>query len=89
MATVDQKISASDADQIPARKLYVQLVTRINTQSLHYRSGNEETAASSVSKLFERVRTLLEEHPNAAAFEIAALARIFHPWSKKLAKSPR
>jgi hypothetical protein len=59
-------------DAAPAHALWVQLATRITTQPLHYRSGEEETAAASVASLFARVRELLEKHPHAAQFRALA-----------------
>jgi len=63
----------SRADAEPARALEIQLTTRITTQPLHYRSGDEETALASVHSLFGATRKLLAKHPEAAAFEVAAL----------------
>lgn len=60
-------------DRIPAHILLVELTTRITTQPLHYRSGNEETAADSVYKLFAKVRELMEKHPDAKRFHVLAL----------------
>ena len=57
----------------PAHALWVELATRITTQSLHQRSGDEETAATSVAKLFQSTRELLEKNPAAKEFETLAL----------------
>ncbi len=56
-------------DALPAHALWVELVTRITTQHLHFRSGDEETAAESVFKIFAIARGLLEKNPAAHAFE--------------------
>lgn len=69
-------IAATSDDHAPARKLYVELATRITTQPLHYHSGDEEAAAKSVSTLFAATRELLTQHPKAFAFEIAVLAML-------------
>lgn len=61
------------ADAEPARLLQLELSTRITTQPLHYRSGDEDTAAASVYALFKTTRELLAKYPQAAAFEVAAL----------------
>lgn len=58
----------------PAQILYVELTTRITSQTLHYRSGSEETAAVSVSSVFATTRKLLVEHGDALAFERVAQA---------------
>lgn len=60
-------------DLIPANALWVELSTRITTQRLHYRSGDEETAARSIYSLFGTCRKLMTDHPEAHAFqELAA-----------------
>src|SRR6266496_2879592 len=60
-------------DAAPAHELRVELVTRISTQPLHYRSGDEETAAKSVYKLFDPTRALMKAHPKALAFGVVGL----------------
>jgi Patatin-like phospholipase len=60
-------------DAVPAHILWVELATRITTQPLHYRSGDEETAADSIYKLFPKVRELMEKHPNAKVFNELSL----------------
>lgn len=57
----------------PAHELYVELATRITTQRLHYRSGDEETAATSLHSLFKTTRDLMAKHPKAYPFHAAAL----------------
>lgn len=51
----------SDADSRAAWRLYVELRTRIATQPLHYRSGDEETALQSLYQLFGTTRTIIED----------------------------
>ncbi len=65
-------------DRIPARSLLIQLSTRITTQSLHYRSGDEETAADSVHQLFSEVRKLMEDNPDADQFYQLSLNLLNH-----------
>lgn len=57
----------------PAHILYVELATRITTQRLHYRSGDEETAAASIYSLFSLTRKLMYEHADAEEFHKVAL----------------
>jgi hypothetical protein len=64
-------ITADDA--IPAHQLLVELRTRITSQRLHYRSGDEETAAGSVHQLFATTRKLMADHLKAEAFGTVAL----------------
>lgn len=65
-------------DAAPAQILAIELETRIATQRLHYRSGDEETAAASLHKVFLKTRDLLSEHLNAPAFRTAALFFLNH-----------
>lgn len=44
-----------------AHRLWVELHNRITSQSLHNRSGDEETAAESVASLFKTTRDLLKQ----------------------------
>lgn len=62
-----------NSSALPAHGLYVELATRISTQQLHYRSGDEETAAFSLHSLFAKTRKLMEDHPRATEFHEAAL----------------
>jgi hypothetical protein len=62
------------ASAVPAHALYVELATRITTQRLHYRSGDEENAAKSLHSLFQTTRELMTEHPKAREFHRVALA---------------
>jgi hypothetical protein len=48
--------------------VWIELATRITTQPLHYRTGEEETAAESVHSLFGMVRELIEKYPEATEF---------------------
>ena len=47
----------------PAHTLWVELTTRITTQRLHHRSGEEETAAGSIYGLFKLGRELMAANP--------------------------
>lgn len=52
----------------PAHALWIELTTRITTQRLHYRPGDEETAARSIHSLSGRTRELMAQNPNDKAF---------------------
>jgi patatin-like phospholipase len=66
--------AAENPSAMPAHALHVELATRITTQRLHYRSGDEETAATSIHSLFKTTRELMTEHPAAREFHDAAFA---------------
>ena len=61
--------TAKDAE--PARVLLIELNTRIATQPLHYRAGDEETAVTSLYDLFKTTRALMVKHWEALAFATA------------------
>lgn len=58
----------TSSDQTAAHSLWVELATRITTQRLHYRSGDEETAARSIHSLFGKTRELMDKSPEAVKF---------------------
>ena len=60
----------------------MQLATRIATQPLHYRSGEEERAAWSLFLLFEKTRQLLEAHREAAEFRAVAVSLLNDTWDR-------
>lgn len=51
----------SEKDREAAWILYTEIRTRISTQPLHYRSGDEETALESIHSLFALTRKIIEE----------------------------
>jgi hypothetical protein len=77
---------AKSPETVPAHVLWVELSTRITTQSLHYRSGSEEAAAKSVYDLFKLTRQLMETNPEAEVFcEIALvlLNEVLRPYTAR------
>lgn len=65
--------NTANPNAAPAHALWVQLATRVTTQPLHYRSGDEEAAVASLTSLFDKARELLELHPGAAQFRALTL----------------
>ena len=72
--SVEMSTPTVSPNAAPAHALWVQLATRIATQPLHYRSGEEERAAWSLFLLFEKTRQLLEAHREAAEFRTVAVS---------------
>jgi hypothetical protein len=73
-------------DAAPAHLLRIELATRITTQRLHYRSGEEETAVESVHLLFPKVRELLANYPDAKIFckiGLRLLNQILRPYTAR------
>lgn len=70
----------------PAHLLRIELATRITTQRLHYRSGEEETAAESVHMLFPKVRELMSNYPDAKIFckiGLRLLDQVLRPYTAR------
>ncbi len=57
----DSSWDPTDKDREAAWILYTELRTRITTQPLHYRSGDEETALKSLYDLFDLTRKTIED----------------------------
>ncbi len=51
----------TDKDREAAWVLYTEIRTRITTQPLHFRSGDEETALASLHQLFDLTRTVMKD----------------------------
>ena len=58
----------ADEDRRAAWKVYTELRTRILTQPLAYRSGDEATALDSVYRLFELSRSSIKDHEGCTHF---------------------
>jgi Patatin-like phospholipase len=58
----------ADADRLASWQLYTELRTRIATQPLAYRSGDEEAALDSVYQLFELSRRTIRAYPGCFHF---------------------
>ncbi len=61
--------SSTKDDAIAAAELHIQLVSRVATQSLPYRSGVEAIALQSIYDLFGHARTIASKYPLAADFD--------------------
>jgi hypothetical protein len=58
----------ADEDRQAAWKVYTELRTRISTQPLAYRAGDEATALDSVYRLFELSRSSIKDHEGCTHF---------------------
>lgn len=61
-AFLEMDWSPKDADKDAAWELYVELLTRITTQSLDTQSGTEESALASIHSIFKTTRDVLKNH---------------------------
>ncbi|RKZ70608.1 MAG: hypothetical protein DRR42_11035 [Gammaproteobacteria bacterium] len=87
----NQLWNPTDLDREAAWILYTEIRSRISTQPLHYRSGDEETALDSLYRLFGITRKTIEERGpecrHFASFAIYLLNTHIRPltakWHKK------
>jgi hypothetical protein len=61
-AVLEREWKPSDEDRAAAWDLYTELRTRITTQPLRYRDGDEATALTSLYELFKATRDLLHKY---------------------------
>jgi len=84
---VEGEFSPSDPDRSAAWELYVELLTRITTQSLPVEHGDEKTALDSVCAIFGLTREILRKHgPGSNEFAklaIPVLNQIIRPFTAK------
>lgn len=85
------EFSTIEDDQTCAWDMYVELITRITTQSLEQNSGDEKTALDSIYSLFKTTRIILKEKGrNAPAFTkiaVIVLNQIIRPFTAKWHKN--
>jgi hypothetical protein len=62
--------------RVPAYELWVEVSTRIAEQDLHFRSGKEEAAVTSIVGLFQTTRDLMRKNPDADHFQSLAVAML-------------
>ncbi len=77
----------NDVDKDAAWELYVELLTRITTQPLPSKHGDEETALKSVYSLFDITRSIIKRKgrhcANFTKIAIVVLNQIIRPFTAK------
>ena len=56
------ELKFADADRSAAWEMYIELLTRITTQTLDTQHGDEKTALDSIYSLFPTTRTIIKQH---------------------------
>ena len=69
----NQTWEPTDADKSAAWALYTELRTRITTQPLAYRHGDETTALTSIYNIFELTREAIKKHEGCTHFATLAV----------------
>lgn len=81
------KISFNQADQDAAWDLYIEMLTRVVTQPLPTKSGDEQAALESVHSLFGATRHILHEHGRKtirfSKIAIPVLNQLVRPFTTK------
>ena len=81
------ELSFTDTDKIAAWEMYVELLTRITTQQLKDKSGDEQTALNSIFSLFGTTREILKSNGRTCVqftkIAIIILNQIIRPFSAK------
>jgi hypothetical protein len=84
---MDMEWNPSNSDKEAAWDLYVELITRITTQSLSNDDGVEQTALESVYALFGITRQILKTHGRSCVeftkISIIVLNQIIRPFTAK------
>jgi hypothetical protein len=83
---MESEFKPSDPDKAAAWELYVELLTRITTQSLPVEHGDEKTALDSVFAIFPLTREILRKHGPSNEFAklaIPVLNQIIRPFTAK------
>lgn len=87
MGFAEIEFNPTDDDQTAAWDMYVELLTRIDTQPLEDTTGDEESALASIFNLFSITRSILREKGrNASNFTkvaIIVLNQIIRPFTAK------
>lgn len=84
---LEMDLTLSDKDKDAAWDLYIELLTRITTQSLPDEDGIEKTALASVYKIFELTRNTLKNHGRDCVkfsrISIIILNQVIRPFTAK------
>lgn len=92
---LELELSFTDTDKIASWEMYVELLTRITTQELNDKSGDEQTALNSIFSLFATTRDILKSNGRTCVqftkIAIIILNQVIRPftakWHKKSLKN--
>lgn len=84
---LEMEFAPQDYDRNAAWELYIELLTRIATQSLDDEYGDEKTALNSIFSLFDITRQVLKNHSRHcnefAKIAIVVLNQVIRPFTAK------
>lgn len=83
----EMEFNMVEDDQTAAWEMYVELITRITTQTLEDGTGDEETALTSIYSLFDETRNILKskgrQAPIFTKIAVVVLNQIIRPFTAK------
>ena len=83
----EMEFNMVEDDQTAAWEMYVELITRITTQTLEDGTGDEETALTSIYSLFDATRNILKskgrQAPIFTKVAVVVLNQIIRPFTAK------
>lgn len=84
---LEMDFTFKDADKDAAWELYIELVTRITTQSLDDNDGDEETALNSIYNIFSLTREIIKKYKRDciqfSKIAVIVLNQIIRPFTSK------
>ncbi len=84
---LEMEWSPQEADKNAAWELYIEMLTRVSTQYLDPKDGDEATALQSIHKLFDLTRNIIKKHGRECIeftkIAIIVLNQIIRPFTAK------
>lgn len=84
---LEMEWSPQEADKNAAWELYIEMLTRVSTQYLDPKDGDEETTLQSIHKLFDLTRNIIKKHGRECIeftkIAIIVLNQIIRPFTAK------
>lgn len=84
---LDANISFKNADRDAAWEMYIELLTRVSTQYLSPKDGDEQAALDSIYSLFKTTRDIIKKNGadciNFAKIAIVILNQVIRPFTSK------
>ncbi|MBU0653899.1 MAG: hypothetical protein KJ914_02080 [Gammaproteobacteria bacterium] len=81
------ELKFADADRNAAWEMYIELLTRITTQALDAKDGDEKTALASIYSLFGTTRTIIKSHGRESLqftkLAIVVLNQVIRPFTAR------
>lgn len=84
---LELELNFSDTDKKAAWEMYVELLTRITTQGLSIKDGDEQTALESIHSIFGTTREILKKYGSSCIeftkISVVILNQIIRPFTAK------